>query len=137
MFQSEIVVRLQHTDAAGVMFFVRIFELAHVVYEELLESIGEPIPKDMSAARYIIPIVHAEADYRTSLRLGDRVSVEAIVSRLRGRSFTIDYTLTRADGTLAGTVQTVHVVVSPESGRAMTMPDALRSGLEGLRPAGA
>lgn len=132
MFQTEMTVRLQHTDAAGVMFFVRLFELAHVAYEELLESIGLPIPQDMPGAPYIIPIVHAEADYRTSLRIGDRIVVEAVVSRIRQRSFTVDYEVTRADGTAAGSVQTVHVVVDPRTGRAVTMPDALRDGLATL-----
>jgi YbgC/YbaW family acyl-CoA thioester hydrolase len=128
----ETVVRLQHTDAAGVMFFPRIFELCHVAYEELLESIGEAIPQDMPRAAYIIPIVHTEADYRASLRIGDRVRIEAGLTKLRGRSFTVQYTLTkRDDRTLAGSVQTVHVVVDPATGKAMTMPPRLREGLEG------
>jgi YbgC/YbaW family acyl-CoA thioester hydrolase len=129
MFRTEMAVRLQHTDAAGVVFFVRFFELAHVAYEELLDAIGQPIPQDMPGATYIIPIVHAEADYRASLRVGDRVAIEAVVSRLRGRSFTVDYTITKVDGAPAGTVRTVHVVVDPKTGKAMTMPEALRAGL--------
>jgi len=130
MFVSDAVVRLQHTDAAGVMFFPRIYEFAHVAYEELLESIGEAIPQDMPGAAYIIPIVHSEADYRTSLRVGDRVRIEARVVRLRGRSFTMHYTISHpGDGAVAATVQTVHVVVDPKTHKARTMPDALRDGL--------
>lgn len=130
MFVSDAVVRLQHTDAAGVMFFPRIYEFAHVAYEELLESIGEAIPQDMPGAAYIIPIVHSEADYRTSLRVGDRVRIEARVMRLRGRSFTMHYTISHpGDGAVAATVQTVHVVVDPTTHKARTMPDGLRDGL--------
>ncbi len=128
----ETVVRLQHTDAAGVMFFPRIFELCHIAYEELLESIGEAIPRDMPGAPYIIPIVHSKADYRAALRIGDRVRIEAGLAKLRGRSFTVAYTLTkRDDGALAGSVQTVHIVVDPATGKAMTMPPRLHEGLEG------
>ena len=73
--------------------------------------------------------IHAEADYRTSLRVGDRVVVDLALTKLRGRSFTVAYTLTKDDGTLAGTVETVHVVVDPATHKAMTMPERLRDGL--------
>lgn len=129
MHVHETAIRLQHTDAAGVMFFLRIYELAHTAYEELLESIAHPIPRDMTNADYIIPIVHSEADYRASLRLGDRVRVETRLTKLKGRSFTVHYDVRLHDGTLAASVQTVHVVVNPETGRAMTMPDSLTDGL--------
>lgn len=129
MHTHETVIRLQHTDAAGVMFFLRVFELAHTAYEELLESIGHPIPRDMPGADYIIPIVHTEADYRASLRIGDRVRVEVELTKLRGRSFTCAYRVRQADGAVAATVQTVHVVVDPATGKARTMPADLRAGL--------
>ncbi len=129
MHVHETAVRLQHTDAAGIMFFLRIYELAHTAYEELLESIAHPIPRDITSADYVIPIVHSEAAHRTSLRLGDRVRVEARLTKLKGRSFTIRYEVKLLDGTLAASAQTVHVVVNPETRRAMTMPDSLKNGL--------
>lgn len=129
MHTHQTVIRLQHTDAAGVMFFLRIFELAHTAYEELLEEVGHPIPRDMPGAPYIIPIVHTEADYRASLRIGDRVTVQVVLTKLRARAFTVAYRVEREDGELAATVQTVHVVVDPGTGRAMSMPEDLRTAL--------
>jgi len=132
MFQHDIVIRLRHTDAAGIMYFARIFDVAHEAYEALLESIGQPIPADLARAQYVIPIVHAEADYRTPLRLGDRVRVDVLIEKIGSRSFTLKYLLAKSHGNVAAEVKTVHIVVSGETGKAMKMPEALRGGLMGL-----
>ncbi len=132
MFQHELVIRLRHTDAAGVMFFARIFDVAHEAYEAMLESIGHPIPAELSRALHVIPIVRAEADYRTALRMGDRVRVDVIVEKVGSRSFTLRYVLSKSHGNVAGEVKTVHVVVSSETGKAVAMPDDFRGALLGL-----
>ncbi len=129
MFVTETVVRLQHTAAAGIMFFLRIYELAHSTYEELLESIGHPIPQDMPNAPYIIPIVRSEADHRRPFRLGDRVRIQAKLERLSSRAFTVHYEMTVVGSDLGARVRTTHVVADPETGRARQMPDDLRAAL--------
>ena len=40
MHVFETTIRLQHVDGAGVVFFARFFELAHLAYEDLLEVMG-------------------------------------------------------------------------------------------------
>lgn len=132
MFRTDATLRLQHTDAAGVMFFVRVYELMHVAYEELMAEIGHPLPADMARAELIIPIAHSEADYRQPLRLGDRLEISVAVTRLGSRSFWLETTIEKEE-TVAAVVRTVHVVVDGGTGRATTMPDSLREGLARYR----
>ncbi len=132
MYQYDLVIRLRHTDAAGIMYFARIFDVAHEAYEAMLDSIGQPIPADLARAAFVIPIVHAEADYRTPLRMGDRVRVDVMVEKVSSRSFTLKHVLSKSHGNVAGEVKTVHVIANSETGKAMHIPDALRAGLQGL-----
>jgi 1,4-dihydroxy-2-naphthoyl-CoA hydrolase len=132
----EFTVRLAQTDAAGVMFFARQFELAHLAYEQLLEHLGVPLPADLARSGTLLPIVHAEADYVAPLRLGDRVRVSVWLRSLGRRSFAIEYEFQRADGTPTGRAQTVHVALDAGRQRAVDLPEAIRRKLESLPVSG-
>lgn len=131
MHTFETTIRLQHTDGAGVVFFARFFELAHVAYEDFLEAIGQPLPADLGAAPILYPIVHAESDYRSMLRLGDRVRIELTVPVVKSRSFTLAYRFLTSGGDEVAALQTVHVAVDKSTGRSTRLPEALATALKG------
>ena len=133
MHSFDTVIRLQHTDAAGVVFFARYFELAHLAYEDLLDGIGQALPRDMGRASLILPIVHAESDYRAALRIGDPLRIDVTVLELRSRSFTLGYRFRRPDGEDVARLQTVHAAVDTASGRSTGLPEDLREALATLR----
>ena len=68
MYHYQTTIRLHQTDAAGVVFFSNLFVIAHDAYESFLES-HLPLNAILSDGVYIIPIVHAEADYLLPLAL--------------------------------------------------------------------
>lgn len=125
----ETTIRLQHVDGAGVVFFARFFELAHLAYEHMLESLGHALPADLGRAALILPIVHAESDYRASLRMGERVRVELSVRAVKSRSFTLDYLVRKEDGAEAAQLSTVHVAVDTATGKATRLPEELAAAL--------
>ncbi len=131
MHVYETTIRLQHTDAAGVVFFARFFELAHVAYEDFLIACGYPLARDMARAPIYYPIVHASSDYRASLRLGDAVRIEVEVREVKSRSFTLGYRVLAADGTEAARVTTVHMAVDAATGRSTRLPAPLATALRG------
>lgn len=133
MHTFEMVIRLQHTDAAGVVYFARFFELAHLAYEDLLDEIGQPLPSDLGSAALILPIVHAEADYRAALRLGDRIVIGVSVEAVRSRSFSLRYRIATADDSEVAVLETVHAAVDTSSGTSTALPPALKERLEGLQ----
>jgi 1,4-dihydroxy-2-naphthoyl-CoA hydrolase len=122
---------LRHTDAAGIVFFARFFEIAHEAYEDLLRALGQPLPADLARARRILPITRAEADFRTPLRLGDAFRVEVEVRAVSSRSFTLGYRVTTEDGREAARLTTVHVAVDTELRRAVRLPEDLAEALRG------
>ena len=133
MHVFETVVRLGLTDAAGVVFFARYFDMAHRAFEDLLDALGHPLPADLAHAAVGFPLVHAEADYRAPLRLGDRLAIHVTTDNVSHRSFVLDYALVRDAETVA-TVRTVHAAIDVERLQAVDIPATLRTGLEALRP---
>jgi len=72
MFGYNCVIRLHHTDAAGVVFFASLFTLAHECYEAFLDNVS-PLGKLLTDGDVLIPIVHAEADFKLPLRVSGAV----------------------------------------------------------------
>ena len=124
MFRFETVIRLAHTDAAGIIFYGRLFDLIHFAYEAMLDDIGFPLPTDVAQAPVVLPIVHASADYRSPLRLNDRVDIEVAVEKVGERSFTLGYRVTAGDQVCVE-ARTVHVAVSRVDYKAAPLPDEL------------
>ena len=129
-FTCTSIVRLYDTDAAGFHFYGAQFRFAHEALEDFLEHIGQPIAATIRDRNVLFPVVHAEADYRAPLAVGDRLTVRVVVRALGERSFSLGYRLLLADGREAGSVVTVHAAVNAASGSSCTLPDEVRTALE-------
>jgi YbgC/YbaW family acyl-CoA thioester hydrolase len=127
MFEYETGVKLQDTDAAGLVFFANHFKIAHAVYEAFMESIGCGLHLIIRESAYLLPIVHAEADYKAALSLGDALTI-SVTADVGKTSFTLSYDFKDGQGEMAARVRTVHVAVDKETGEKITLPDEVREG---------
>lgn len=122
-FERTITVRFHEVDRAGIVYFARVFEYCHAVYEELLTDVVGDLERLFATGRWTMPLVHAEADYRSPMRLGDRVRVRVRIERLGGRSVTYAYTLDdAATGTVRATAKLVHSSVAIVDGAFQPAP---------------
>jgi 1,4-dihydroxy-2-naphthoyl-CoA hydrolase len=119
-------VRLHDTDAAGLLFFAHLFRYAHDAYESLMAAAGFPL-QDLIRGGTALPIVHAQADYRTPMRQGDRIRIEMTLAEIRRRSFSLDYRFLDDQGHLRARARTVHVLIGADT--AADLPDGLRQAL--------
>ena len=124
MHRLRVNVGLAHTDAAGVVFQAEYFRLFHDAYEDFLARAGFPIAKLLAQGRVGLPVVHAEADFRTPLRVGDRLSIELRVEEVASRRYAIGYRA-RCRGRIAATGRTVHVAIALPAGKACAIPAGL------------
>jgi 1,4-dihydroxy-2-naphthoyl-CoA hydrolase len=136
-FIHEFRVGLHDTDAAGVMFFGHLFRHLHDAYESFMDGLGFPlhtlIRAGDPAAGPGLPIVHAQADYRSPLRHGDRVRVTLRVAEVRTRSFALEYAIDDLDGRACARARTVHVAVAPQTAAPPGLPEGLRLALSARR----
>ena len=85
-FKTEIKVRFQHTDPAGILFYPRYFEMLNQVMEEWFDrELGYDYKSMTIRDKKGVPAVHVEADFKSPSDLGDLIEFTLIVEQL-GRS---------------------------------------------------
>lgn len=131
MYKYETVVRLHLTDAAGVVYFANLFVLAHQCYESFLDqdnSIGSIIDQ----GEFIIPIVHAEADYRMPLKVSEKVLVEMALNKISDSSFGLTFAFSNESEQVTAEVKTVHAVLQHNTRKPVEIPPFLKTALSRL-----
>jgi 1,4-dihydroxy-2-naphthoyl-CoA hydrolase len=121
-------VRFQDVDAAGVLFFGRIYDYCHQAYEELWAEAGQDRAWIFSKADFLIPIVHSEADYRSTIHHGEKIAVRVDVTHVGRASFRLAYQVTGPGGEddVRATAKTVHAFIARETMRPIPIPEKLR-----------
>jgi len=124
-------VPFQHVDAAGIVFFGRMFEYFHDAYVAALTQAGHPLHVAIAEKRWLAPLVHAEADYVSPLRFGDRVHAQVVAAEATESKLTVGYRVAVDGGDGAGRVaavgHTVHVFCDMTTLKRAPMPEGIRA----------
>ena len=116
-------------DAAGIVFYARVFDFFHDAYVGFLRDRGAPLERALRDGDWVAPLRHAEAEYLRPLRFGDALDVEVRLLRVAETEYEVGYRI-RLRGETACLGRTVHVSVDPESFRRAALPPVLRRALE-------
>ena len=131
MYKYQTVIRLHLTDAAGVVYFANIFVLAHECYESFLDQ-NSSIRSIIEQGEFIIPIVHAEADYRMPLKLSEKVVIEMSLNKTANSSFELGFTFINESSQVAVEVKTTHTVLQQNTRKPVEIPQFLKTALSRL-----
>jgi 4-hydroxybenzoyl-CoA thioesterase len=134
-FRTRIKVRFGDEDHAQIVYYPRFFHFFHVAMEELFESAGFPFRKMFDEDRLGFPAVKIESDFRTPLRMGDAIDVEATVDEIGTKSVTFGYRVLRGDVT-AASARITCVCLDMSTFASRPIPDAYRAFFEAHRPKG-
>jgi 1,4-dihydroxy-2-naphthoyl-CoA hydrolase len=132
MYIYNTKIRLFHTDAANLIFFSNLFNIAYECYEEFLERSGFGVKKILKDNDFHIPVVHAEADYFKPLRIGDKVEIRLSLNSSGKSSFTLDFVLFNESGEKTARVRTINVVIETKSSKPIKIPSKLLKILNSL-----
>ncbi len=128
MFEEHAEVKMPHTDAAGLLFFANHFKFAHSTYETFMKSINCGLGQIIQDSDFLLLIVHAEADYKSGLCLGDEFDI-FLKSEVGDSSFILSYSFKDSHGNISAEIKTVHVSVDKETKKKIPLPEKLRKGL--------
>jgi 1,4-dihydroxy-2-naphthoyl-CoA hydrolase len=128
-YLHESTVRICQTDAAGVVYFVEYFNLAHHGYEAFLDEIY-PVNRGFDEG-VLLPIVHAEADYMKPLKVSQKIVSELTAKQIKKTSFTLAHTIKTLHGNVAAQVTTIHAAID-ENWKSVRIPAPLRQALEAI-----
>ena len=128
-FEHTLTVRFHEVDRAGIVFFGRIFEYCHVGFEELLSAMG--LTSVFHEENWGMPLVHAEADFKRPMFMGDKILVSMCVEKKGEGSITFGFEVLGAeDGKLRAVARHVHAFVELEKMRPASFPPSLLAGLQ-------
>lgn len=135
MFTYSTTIHLRDTDATGVIFFGEQFRFALEAFEHLLKAEGLNLGNILKTGDFLLPVVHAEADYLAPLRVSDEIDIHILATQIGTSSFTLGYKLYRKGGKEeVGSVSIVHVVISRTSQKSMPIPEQLLVLLKKILP---
>jgi len=91
-FSTMIQVRFGHVDPAGIVYFPRIFDYLHDVFEEVWEKhVGQRYYHLLLERKIGLPLVHSDVDFERPLRFGDRPIVRVTCFHLGNSSLGLRY----------------------------------------------
>lgn len=109
-------------DAAGILFFAEVFPLAHQAYERFVcEELRIPWNEWFANPRWVVPIRHAQADYRLPIPGGIEIFLDIHVAEIRTHTFILQTAFVLGEQK-ACVVDTVHIFCDRQSGRKVPIP---------------
>jgi len=128
-FVHRVTIGLGRSDAAGVIYFTEALDLAHEAAEALLDSVGLPLSALLGPGHVRLPVVHAEADYLSPVRPGDRIDLRLSSLRVGHSSVTFEWVAAQESGNEAFRTRIVHACIDSDGGRSVPVPDSVRAAL--------
>lgn len=133
MFTCPVSVRFHEADFRGILFFGRILQLAHEVFEDfVVAELGITWDEWFADLTRLVPIKHADATFHQPLRPGRRFQAELGIGRLSDSSFEVVTRFFDVDGPsreLCAETRTIHVFVD-STFRKTPIPADIRARLE-------
>jgi YbgC/YbaW family acyl-CoA thioester hydrolase len=125
MFKNTRSIYLKETDATGVIYFTSLFQYALETFESYLQSRNFSL-SHLFEKGYMMPVVHADADYKAPLKAGDLISIDLTISHIGDTSFSVTSRIELAStGQIAGYVTIVHALVRQGGKKSCAIPPDL------------
>jgi 4-hydroxybenzoyl-CoA thioesterase len=129
-FRTTFQVRFGHVDPAGIVYFPRIFDYLHDVFEEVWERhVGTRYYHLLLERKMGFPLVRSEVDFDHPLRFGDRPEVEVTCFHLGRSSLGLRYVI-RMDDTACVDARLTTVCVDTERMEPLPIPAEFRARFE-------
>ena len=134
IYTTPKLIRFQHCDPAGIVFYPQYFHLLHEVQEDFLSHIGFP-EHELIGQGFGLPIVDLKTRFVGMCRHGDRIDIALSLSRIGQASIGMHYEITSRPGSGSGGAEiklvadAVVVFMRLLEGKAIAIPDALRLAL--------
>ena len=132
MFTIKKNINFYDCDPAGILFYARLFEINHSVYEAMINSF-ELKENYWFNDKFVVPIIKTDGAYFKPLKSGETVSINLSVTQMKENSFELTYEWIDNTGELAAKARTVHVFVDKKRWKKIPIFEEITQGLESHR----
>ena len=129
MFSVKKRISFYDCDPAGILFFARVYEICHSVYEEMIQSFNLR-EEYWTNENFVVPILKSEASYHKPVKYGEMITVEIVAGNLRDSSFELNYEIKNAKHEVCTKVKTVHIFVDKKSWKKTEIVEEVKGGLQ-------
>ena len=136
VFNTEIQVRFNHVDAAGIVFYPRYYEMLNQVIEEWCEqSLGFGFKDLHGEYSGGFPVAKNEVTFLNPSRLGDKLNFELAVSKLGKSSISLKIAASehQQQRITANMILVFVKQTGPGEFYASRLPDAIRTQIENFQ----
>lgn len=135
VFEQDVLIRFSHCDPAGIVFYPQYFVILNGFMEDWFsEGLGVDFADMVTRRRLGIPTARIDCTFLRPSRLGDRLRLGVVVTRVGESSISIEVQGKVGDELRLKAVQTL-VVMSLDAMKAIPIPAEIRSALERYRVA--
>jgi 4-hydroxybenzoyl-CoA thioesterase len=130
VFRSEKLIRFQHCDPAGIVFYPQYFVLFHELVEDWFnQGLGIDYADFVQKQGFGVPMVKVDCEFLAPNRFGETLVLELAVKRLGTSSITFAVRgSTEIRTCVRATLTVVHAAI--EGPRAAPIPDGLRAAMQ-------
>ena len=129
-FTRSVPIRFSHCDPAGIVYFPHYFDMFNGLIEDWYgQELGFDYAELITADGYGFPIVHLECDFKIPSRIGEVIELTLLVEHI-GRSSLAIAIICHRDNIERLRARMVTAMMSLETKKAVSMPDALRTAIE-------
>ncbi|MFO8040526.1 MAG: thioesterase family protein [Sodalinema sp.] len=128
-------IRLEDTDAAGVVYFARLLSICHYAYEAAIAQAGVNLAQLLAQGELAIPIVEAHIRFLAPLYWGDEVTIELVPKTIEASQFQVNYTIYKLGSDRpVSQASTHHVCINPKTRQRQPLTPQLAQWLHSERP---
>lgn len=128
IFSRKTIVRFEHCDAAGIMFYPRFFGLVNEVVEDWFATLGRPFAEMHVDERKGVPTVRLESEFIAPVRMGQILNHSLGVDEIGRSSCHLKHLAAVGDVIVARFDQTI-VYADLETMKAEPWPADLRQAM--------
>jgi YbgC/YbaW family acyl-CoA thioester hydrolase len=129
MFTVKKRINFHDCDPAGILFYAKLFEINHSVYEELIDSFNLS-QSYWNNPQFVVPITKTNGEYLKPIKPGEEIKVNLTVTLLKENSFQLTYEWINSESEIAATARTVHVFVDKNKWKKTSIPEEISKKLE-------
>jgi 4-hydroxybenzoyl-CoA thioesterase len=106
-FTRDLIIRFEHCDAAGLIFYPRFFGLVNETVEDWFASLGHSFKSLHIDQRKGVPTVRFECEFVGPVRIGDMLHQQLGVDSIGNSSLNLKHIASIGDRTVARFDQTI------------------------------
>lgn len=129
MFTIKKKINFYDCDPAGILFYARLFEINHSVYEQLIDSLNLK-ENYWQNDIIVVPIIKTDGEYLKPVKAGDLISINLSVTHLKLNSFELTYEWFKSGEEIVAKARTVHVFLNKKSWKKVHIPEEIKTGLQ-------